>query len=71
MRGVEPRSVEETTAFSTRLAYVRCRSRLPVSGPQRSEPQLTTLCARRRIDVVPYYNDADFGVVGPPSRQMA
>ena len=71
MRGVEPRSEKETTILSTRLAYVYCRPMLPVSGPQRSKPQLTALCARQRTSAVPYSNNAEYCVVGPQSRQMA
>ena len=65
MRGVEPRSVKKTTALSTRLAYVCCRPKLPVSGPPSSKPQLSAVGARRRPSAVPYGNDAERGVVSP------
>ena len=65
MRGVEPRSAKETTALSTRLAYVCCRSKLPVSGLPSSKPQLSAKGARQRPRAVPYGNDAEFGVVSP------
>ena len=71
MRGVEPRSEKEASALSTRLAYVCCRPRLTVSGPQRSEPQLSASRARQRTSAVPRNDYAERGVAGPPRRQMA
>ena len=65
MRGVEPRSVKKTTALSTRLAYVCCRSELPVSGPFGSKPQLSAKGAWQRPSAVPYGNDAECDVVSP------